>query len=158
MWWNKKKKQEKQEEQSEERYPVKDISIHELRQAIHTFMDQMPDGVELQTIINEDLTIDYHFIAPYLKAIPKQTFYMSKETYEVFEEKDHQLAVDIDNVQKAVDQYIKQTQELPTIEGDPYRKVNYYKLEKIGLLNYRPDVDFYITKDEFLISYEKPEK
>lgn len=156
MWWNKKNKQNKEEKSIKERYPKKDVSIHELRQAIHSFRDQMADGVELQTIINDDLTIHYDFIAPYLKAIPNQTYYMSKETYEVFEEKDYQLAVDLDNVQRAVDQYMRQTKELPIIDGDSHRKVNYFKLEKLGLLTYRPDRDFYITTNEFLVSYEKP--
>jgi len=158
MWWNKKHKHNKQKEPIEVHFPKRDVSIHELRQAIHSFTNQMPDGVELQTIINEDLTIHYDLIAPYLKAVPNQTYYMSKETYEVFEEKDYQLAVDLDNVQRAVDQYMKQTNELPVIDGDPRRKVNYFKLEKLGLLTYRPERDFYITSNEFLISYEKPEK
>ncbi|KGX83910.1 DUF3939 domain-containing protein [Pontibacillus marinus] len=157
MWWNKKQKHDKKEEPIEERYPKRDVTLDELRKAIHAFADQLPDGVELQTIINEDLTIHYEFIAPYLKAIPNQTFYMSKETYEIFEEKDYQLAVDLDNVQRAVDDYIRQTKELPVIEGDSYRKVNYFKLEKLGLLSYRPERDFYITKNEYLVTYEKPE-
>lgn len=156
MWWSKKKKPEKQKESIEERFPERDVTIHELRDAIRAFRDQMPAGVELQTIINEDLTIHYDFIAPYLKAIPKQNFYMSKETYEVFEEKDRQLALELDQIQKAVDQYMRQTKELPIIDGDPYRKVNFFKLEKLGLISNRPEHDFYITSEEFLISYEKP--
>ncbi|QST00753.1 DUF3939 domain-containing protein [Pontibacillus sp. ALD_SL1] len=151
MWWNKKKKKQEQLE-------IKDLPLSQVRKAIHEFTDHLPDGVELRTVINEDLTLDYNLLAPYLKGIPKNTYYMSKETYELFEEKDHQLALDLDHIQRAVDHYIKQNKELPIIENDPYFKVNYFKLEKAGLIHERPERDFYITDDEHMITYKRPEK
>lgn len=151
MWWNKKKKNEDQEQ-----LEIKDLSLKEVRKAIHEFSDHLPDGVELRTVINEDLTLDYNLLAPYLKGIPKNTYYMSKETYELFEEQDHQLALDLDLVQRAVDHYIQQNKELPVIEHDPYLKVNYFKLENAGLLHERPNRDFYMTDEEHMITYKKP--
>lgn len=158
--WFKKKHQAKNPENKKEvnQLPKQDVPIEEIRRVIHLFSDKLPNGVELQTIINEDLTINYELLAPYLEAIPNQTYYMSKETYEIFEEKDYQLALDMDHIQRAVDKYIKQTGELPIIDDDSNRKVNYFKLDKLGLISYRPNRDFYITEEEFLITYEKQKK
>ena len=118
-------------------------------------MKQLKDGIHLSIIIKDDLTIDYELLGPYLKAIPKETYYMSKETYEIFPEEKKKLAEEIDMVQRAVDKYMSITKELPVIDGDPYHKVSYFKLEKLNLIAYRPDTTFYITDEEFLITYKK---
>ncbi|MFC0523539.1 DUF3939 domain-containing protein [Pontibacillus salicampi] len=157
MWGRKKKKETKDHSRDKKQdLPMRDISLYELRQAIQSFTANLPEGIELQTIINTDNTIDYHFLAPYLKAIPHQTYYMSRETYDVFEDKDRQIAIDLDRIQQAVDKYVQQNSELPIIEGDPYRKVNFFKLERAGLLTERPDRAYYITKDEYMITYQQP--
>ncbi|MBB6454726.1 putative transcriptional regulator [Salirhabdus euzebyi] len=156
MFW--KKKQDKKQLNEKKTYPTRPISIHELRQAVQQYANTLQQGVPLSVIINDDLTIDYHLLAPYLKAIPEETYYMSKETYEIFEEKDKELAEHIDKIQRAVDQYKKQKGELPIIEGDPYKKVSYYKLESLNLISQRPDKTFYITKEEDLITYNQPTK
>lgn len=155
MFWKRKKKEKTPS--PEETLPVRHVSIDELREAVHKYADSLPKGVQLSVIINEDLTMNYELLAPFLKAIPKETYYMSKETYEIFEEKDKQLAEELDMIQKAVDKYVQQKKELPVIEGDPYHRVSYLKLEKLNLLPYRPDRDFYITDEEFLITHRKPQ-
>ncbi|MFG6116232.1 DUF3939 domain-containing protein [Halobacillus sp. MO56] len=156
MW--KKKKKTKSPSKPTEVYEERSISIHEVRKAVNAYASQLPKGVELSVIIKEDLTIDYDLVAPFLKGIPIETYYMSRETYEIFPEEEKQLAIDLDNVQRAVDQYMKATKELPIIENDPYKRVSYYKLETLKLLPYRPDRDFYITDEEFLITYQSPSK
>ena len=154
MWGKFKKKQSSEPTKTE--YPVKDISLFELRKAIQKYSSQLPDEVPLSILINDDLTIDYEALAPILKAIPKETYYMSKETYEVFEEKDYQKALDIDMIQQAVDKYIQQTDELPIIHGDPYKRVSYHKLDKLNLISHRPNREFFITDEEYLITTQKP--
>ncbi|MBH0228734.1 DUF3939 domain-containing protein [Halobacillus yeomjeoni] len=149
MWKRSKKK-------SNEPLEVKDLSIHDVRKAIHAFADQKQHDVPLSVLINEDLTLDYDLLSPFLHAKPEKKFYMSRETYELFEEKDHELAREIDTVQRAVDEYIKQAEELPVIETDPYRRINYYKLEKLDLLHERPERDYYLTREENMITYRKP--
>lgn len=150
--WNRKKKN------SNDQHPLekKDLSIHDIRKAVHAYADNKPKEVPLSVLIKEDLTLDYELLAPYLKAIPTHTFYMSRETYELFEEQDKGLAIDLDLVQRAVDQYMKQTQELPIIDNDPYKRINYFKLERLHLLERRPNRDFYLTNEEFMITYKKP--
>src|SRR5690606_21322940 len=81
-----KKWKEKSNTVKKENYPVRSVSIHELRQAVENFAKQLKDGIHLSIIIKDDLTIDYELLGPYLKAIPEETYYMSKETYEIFPE------------------------------------------------------------------------
>ncbi len=152
--WSKKKKDDTRENQKAT-YPTRNVSIHELRQAIEKYTKELKDGIPLSIIIKDDLTIDYELLAPYLQAVPIEKYYMSKETYEIFPEEQKSLAEEMDMVQKAVDQYMKITKELPVIDGDPYQKVSYFKLEKLKLIPHRPDETFYITDEEFLITYKK---
>ncbi|MRH44166.1 DUF3939 domain-containing protein [Aquibacillus halophilus] len=155
--WGKNKKSKQQPKPPPE-YETRDIPLFELQKAIHKYSDQLPSEVPLSIIINEDLTLDYKLLAPILKGIPQQTYYMTRETYELFEEKDYQLALDIDMIQKAVDNYMQQTKELPIINGDPYKKVSMHKLEKLNLLDHRPDQTFFITNEEYLVTHKSPKK
>ncbi|WP_440896221.1 DUF3939 domain-containing protein [Amphibacillus sp. Q70] len=137
-------------------YPITNVSMTELKQAIQKYTDDLPAGVPLSSLINEDLTIDYQKLAPYLKSIPIQTYYMSVETYDIFDEDQKTLAQDHDNIQKAVDQYFDLTGELPVIHGDPYFKVSYHKLMKKKLIDYRPHVEFFLNKKDHLITTKRP--
>ncbi len=154
MWKKKRQKDQSKQEQSLE---VKELSLDQVRKAIHKYADDKPTEIPLSVLINHDLTLDYQLLAPYLHGIPRHRYYMSRETYELFTEEDKQLAYDIDAVQHAVDQYMQQTQETPVIENDPYKKINYFKLEGLGLLPERPERDFYLTNEEFMITYKKPD-
>jgi hypothetical protein len=155
LFWKNKKNSSKVENDSFQ-YPTRSITIHELRQAVESYAKQLKQGIYLSSIINEDLTIDYKLLGPFLKAIPEETYYMSRETYEIFPEHQKQLVLEMDMVQKAVDRYMEITKELPVIDGDPYKKVSCFKLEKLNLLSERPKETFYITDEEFLITYKKP--
>lgn len=152
MWSLFKKKAPKKKQN----YPIIDISLAELKHAIHEYGMDLPKEIPLSIVINQDLSIDYKLLAPILKGIPSKKYYMSLETYELFEEEDYQLAVNFDNIQRAVDAYIQQTNETPVIHGDPYHKVSYHKLEKLNLLHYRPHGEFYITDEENLITNKRP--
>ncbi|GEN57384.1 hypothetical protein GCM10012290_19860 [Halolactibacillus alkaliphilus] len=137
-------------------YPTKDMSLDELKQGIRQYINDLPNEVPLSTLINDDLTINYQKLAPYLNARPIQTYYMSKETYDIFDENQKQLAEDLDYIQRAVDQYIQLSNELPVIHGDPYLKVSYHKLMKRGLITYRPTHEFFIDSKDHLINYARP--
>ncbi|SDJ88150.1 DUF3939 domain-containing protein [Sediminibacillus albus] len=154
--WKKKKNRKKTRQKKQAELPVKPMSISEVRTAVQKYSAELSSEIPLGVLINEDRTIDYDLLAPYLQAKPEDTYYMSRETYELFEEKDKQLAEDIDTVQQAVDNYMDQQKELPIIDGDPHRKVSYFKLEKLGLLTTRPDRPFYLTDEEYLITHKQP--
>ncbi|UOQ92786.1 DUF3939 domain-containing protein [Halobacillus shinanisalinarum] len=132
MW---KRKQNKEQSRKDDSLEIKDLSIDEVRKAIHMYADHKSGEIPLSVLIKSDLTLDYQLLAPYLHGTPKQRYYMSRETYELFTEENQQLAHDLDRVQQAVDQYMQQTQEPPIIEGDPYKKISYFMLESLGLLS-----------------------
>ncbi|WP_186579106.1 DUF3939 domain-containing protein [Aquibacillus kalidii] len=154
--WKKFNRKESQQAENQQQYPTKDISFDELKTAIQEYSSQLPREVPLSVLINDDLTIDYQLLAPILKGIPESIFYMSRETYDLFHEQDYALAIELDNVQKAVDDYIRQTNELPIINGDPYKKISFHKLSKLRLLASRPENEYYLTDQEDLVTTIKP--
>lgn len=143
-------------QRSTEELPVRDMSIIDVQTAVREYSRHLPEGVHLRVLIEEDLHIDYELLAPYLGAIPSKTYYMSKETYELFEEEDYELAKELDEIQRAVDKYEAQTGELPVIPGDPYRKVSFYKLNRNGLLASWPKYEYYLTDEMNLITHKRP--
>ncbi|SDL99720.1 DUF3939 domain-containing protein [Sediminibacillus halophilus] len=152
--WKKSKKLKNDSQQKQ--LPARPVSLSEVKDAVRRYSAELASEIPLQVIINSDRTIDYQLLAPYLEAKPQQTYYMSRETYEIFEEKDKQLAEDLDKVQQAVDHYREQTGKLPITEGDPDKQVNYLKLEKLGLLSNRPDRPFFITEEEDMVTHRQP--
>ncbi len=132
--------------------PIKDLSIEEVKHAVSQFSKEKPDGVHLSVLIKDNHEIDYFLLAPYLKAIPSKAYYMSKETYEIFE--DLSFAKTIDLIQKAVDQYIDLEGKFPIVDRNQEMKICYLKLNPY--LKDRPTFDTYLTADENLITWKKP--
>lgn len=139
-------------------YPIIDVSIDEVRQAIRKFSDQLPNGVYRTILVKEDHSIDFNQLAPILGGIPAKKFYMSKETYDIFEENEKHIPPAMDMVQKAVDQYVKEHKEYPILDFDPERRVNYYQLTQEKFLKKAPDIQFYITDMDGLITHIKPKR
>ncbi len=151
MWkWGKDKKPQ------ESYYSTYNFDIEAIKKAVREFADQAPKGVTTRTLVKDDHSIDFNLLKPYLKGIPDRNFYMSKETYEIFEEKDKTIPYYLDIIQFAVDQYVNMYKKIPITQGDPYRKVSYLLLEKSNLIHERPAIDLYITNDEYLITHKKP--
>ncbi|MBU8908859.1 DUF3939 domain-containing protein [Desertibacillus haloalkaliphilus] len=146
MFFKKKKK-------AKEEYPVVDVSIDDIRQAITTCANELPMGVSLRSFINDDCSINYELLKPFLKAIPERTYYMSKETFEVFESPD--LPRTIDQVQRAVDQYIQETKQLPVIPGNPDNKISYYMIR--NYLKEEPEFELYLEVKDHLVTHRRPE-
>lgn len=116
-------------------YPLVDITIEQVRSAIREFSDRLPKGVYRTILVQDDNRIDFSQLAPILGGIPTKDYYMSKETYDIFEEPDKKIPVEMDRVQKAVDQYVKERKEYPMLPFDPSRRVNYYQLTQEHYLN-----------------------
>lgn len=151
MWkWGKNKKPQ------ESYYSTYNFDIDTVKKAVREFADQAPKGVTTRTLVKDDHSIDFDLLKPYLQGIPDRNFYMSKETYEIFEEKDRTIPYYLDIIQFAVDQYVNMYKKIPITQGDPYRKVSYLLLEKSNLIHERPTIDLYITNDEYLITHKKP--
>ncbi|MGA9287512.1 MAG: DUF3939 domain-containing protein [Anaerobacillus sp.] len=153
-FWNKKRL----EETPAHNTIITDTTIHDIRRAVSSFADRKREGISLKVLVKDDNEIDSTLLAPHLGGIPSESFFMSKETFELFEHKDRHIPYWIDTVQKAVDSYFYSENEPPVIEGDPFRKISFYKLERRALLHERPPLDFYLTDQERMISHRKPEK
>lgn len=130
-----------------------DCSLMDVKYAWRKWYDSKNKNISSKSIIKDDNSIDFHYLAPFLGGIPNQNFYQSKETGEIFEEKDMIIAQESDVVQKAVDRYYDLNRKLPVIGSE--QMVNYYLLLNgdIKYLNKKPQTQFYITKLENLISH-----
>jgi hypothetical protein len=148
---------EKNQDQSMD-YPPIDITLEQVRMAIREFSDHLPKGVYRTILVQDDNRIDFKQLAHLLGGIPTKDYYMSKETYDIFEEKDKKIPVEMDLVQKAVDQFVKEHKEYPMLKFDPSRRVNYYQLIQEHYLKSHPDIQFYITDLDGLITHVKPKK
>jgi hypothetical protein len=135
-----------------------DVTKEDVITAVRKFSDDLPKGTYRTILVKDDYSIDFEQLRPYLPRIPKQKFYMSKETYEIFEEHEKHIPPLMDKVQRAVDQYVKEHKEFPVLPYDHTRRVNGYLLVEEGLLDEVPNMDFYITKYDGLISHRKQEK
>lgn len=138
--------------------PIVDVSIEEVRKAIRTFSDNLPKGVYRTILVNDDNSIDFTQLVHILKGIPSKNFYMSKETYDLFEESEKIIPYEMDMVQKAVDQYVKEHKEYPMLKFDQQHRVNYYQLTQEHYLKAQPQTQFYITNLDGLITHIKPGK
>jgi hypothetical protein len=139
-------------------YPIIDVTKEQVRNAIRTYSDELPKGVYRTIVVNDDYSIDFSKLTHILKGIPSKTFYMSKETYDIFEECEKEIPAIMDLVQKAVDAYKKEHQQYPIIPFDPHKKVNYYLLRNEHYLHFQPEIDFYITEYDGIITHLKPKK
>ncbi|GAM14639.1 DUF3939 domain-containing protein [Mesobacillus selenatarsenatis] len=139
-------------------WPIIETSVEEIKKAVRIYSEQLPKGVYRTILVKEDNSIDVEQLAPILKGIPSQNFYMSKETYDIFDEDEKYLALTIDKVQKAVDLYVRENKEYPMLPYDPLNRVNYYQLSKAHCLDTLPEIELYITNYDGLVTHKKPKK
>ncbi|MFN7252875.1 MAG: DUF3939 domain-containing protein [Anaerobacillus sp.] len=130
-----------------------DVTLDRVRQAVNEYADGMERGISLRSIVLDDHSIDFDLLKGILKGIPNRPFYMSKETFEIFETAE--LPKQIDHVQKAVDQYIQEKGEEPIIPGNPYRKISYYLIGHY--LSIEPEVDLYLDSHDKMVTHRCPE-
>lgn len=148
----------KQEPTTTRSYPIIDVTTDQVRNAIRRYSDELPKGVYRTIVVKDDYSIDFSKLTHILNGIPSKPFYMSKESYDIFEESEKEIPAIMDQVQKAVDTYKKEHQQYPIIPYDSHKKVNYYLLRNEHYLHFQPDVDFYITEYDGIISHIKPKR
>ena len=148
----------KRDQQESKEYSLIDVTIEDVRKAIREFSDNLPKGVYRTILVQEDNSIDFKQLASFLNGIPSKKYYMSKETYDLFEESEKQIPVEMDRVQIAVDQYVKEHKEYPMLNFDPQHRVNYYQLLQEHYLKSPPEIQFYITDLDGLVTHIKPGK
>ena len=139
-------------------YPIIEATIDDVRQAVRKFSDNLPKGVYRTIIVQDDNSIDFSQLTSILRGIPSRKYYMSKETYDIFEEDEKIIALEMDLVQKAVDLFVKEHKEYPMLRFDPQRRVNYFQLTQEKYLKSTPETQFYITDLDGLITHIIPQK
>jgi hypothetical protein len=139
-------------------YPTIEISKEQVREAIRKYSDQLPKGVYRTILVKDDHSIDFNQLLPILKGIPSKSFYMSKETYDIFDEDEKHIPMLMDKVQKAVDAYYKDHQQYPILAFDSLKRVNFYLLLNQHYIDFQPEIEFYITEYDGIVSHLKPQK
>lgn len=143
----------KGKKKGEEKEQIIDVTIEQVRQAVNKYADGLKKGISLRSIILDDHSIDFSLLKGTLKGIPSQPFYMSKETFEIFDTSE--LPKQIDIVQKAVDQYLQENGEEPIIPGHPDRKISYYLIKHY--LHSEPEVELYLDGKDKMVTHRRPE-
>ncbi|GGF64258.1 hypothetical protein GCM10010912_06630 [Paenibacillus albidus] len=141
------------------KYPESDhvtVTLPQVRQAVRQFEEEMPHPINRTVLIQEDKSIDLTRLKRYLGGVPRQKFYMSRETYEIFEEADKLVPYYLDLVQSAVDNYISDTGKLPLIEDAWLPEVHYRLLSAESYLKETPPFPLYITDEEMMLTH-RPE-
>lgn len=137
----------------EEEVKVKEIeaTIEEVRQAVNEFSLHLDNGISLRSIVLDTHEIDFELLHSYLGGKPVKPFYMSKETFEVFEDPDYPK--EIDHCQIACDQYLLETGEEPVVQGDKTRKISYFKLK--NYLVKKPSVELYLDPNDRMVTHRR---
>jgi hypothetical protein len=132
------------------------VTLPQVKQAIREFEEDMPTPINRTALIMDDKRIDTSRLTRYLGGVPEQNFYMSRETYEIFEEDDKLIPYYLDLVQAAVDNYISDTGKLPLLEDTWLPEVHYRLLSTESYLKETPPFPLYITDEEMMLTH-RPE-
>ena len=146
------------EENSLKTHLIIEVPEEDIRKAVRRFSDELPKGVYRTTLVKDDYSIDFTHLTHILGGIPSKKYYMSKETYDIFEENEKNIPEIMDAVQRAVDHYVKEEKKYPMLPYDPLRRVNYYELRQNHYLDFLPEIEFYITDYDGIITHIKPLK
>ncbi len=140
------------------KWPTLESTLYDVRYAVKQFSDDLPKGINRTILVKEDNSINFDQLAPYLHGIPSKPFYMSKETFDIFEEKDKNIPPIIDKVQKAVNLFYKKNNTYPAMPYDSFHRVNYFQLLQDHYLDEMPSIELYITEYHGLLTHLRPQK
>lgn len=148
-----KNKKEKENEKATTNNQIIDVTLEQVRRAINVYAGGLEPGISLRAIVLDDYSIDFDQLKTTLKGIPNRPFYMSKETFEIFETAE--LPKQIDHVQKAVDMYIQENGVEPIIPGNLYGKISYYLIRHY--LSSELEVELYLDRNDKMVTHRRPE-
>ncbi|WP_313637438.1 DUF3939 domain-containing protein [Paenibacillus sp.] len=129
------------------------VTLTQVKQAIRKFEEEMPALINRTALILDDKRIDLSRLKRYLGGVSEQNFYMSRETYEIFEEEDKLVPYYLDMVQTAVDNYISDTGQLPLVKDAWLPEVHYRLLSTESYLKETPPFPLYITEEEMMLTH-----
>lgn len=153
MFWKKKKHAALQESADQRDLPTVPVSLSDVKTLVREFERQLPKGINRTILVGQDNEINFKLLTPLLSGVPDRKYYMSKETFEIFEEEDRHIPVWLDIVQRAVDDYIAEENVAPTVPGDRNKKISMVLLQNNYYLKERPPLDFYLTDLEDMVTH-----
>ncbi|WP_223067449.1 DUF3939 domain-containing protein [Paenibacillus caui] len=143
LFWNKKHNMNE---------PV-DVSLEQVRKAVLQYEDDMPGAINRLTLVRSDGSLDTSRLKRYLGGKSKKKFYLSRETFEIFEEADKDIPYYLDLVQLAVDDYVNETGKVPILPGSVEQEVDYRILMQDRYLKELPPLPLYMTTQELMLSH-----
>lgn len=155
-WWKRWKGRRPANQPSQDRYTIQDISLQQFRTALQQYEEQLTEGLNRTLLLQADNRIDHVPLLPFLQAIPSRSFYMSRETFEIFPEEEQHIAKYLDQVQQAVDSYINEHRKWPTVTPHSL-KINTHVLVQQRYLQEAPPMDFYMTNQESMVTHRRPD-
>lgn len=129
------------------------VSLEEVKQAVRKYEADMPEGINRKSLLQPDGSLDLRRLSRYLGGVSDQKFYLSRETYEIFEEADREIPYYLDLVQVAVDTYMEETGKLPVLNPNPPYQVDFRLLQTEHYLKEIPPFPLYITDQEMLLTH-----
>lgn len=131
------------------------VSLEEVKKAVLQYEAEMPDGINRKTLVQPDGSLDLKRLARYLGGYSEQKFFLSRETYEIFEEADREIPYYLDMVQAAVDHYVERTGKLPVLGPEQPDQVDFRLLMRERYLKELPPFPLYITDQEMLLTHRQ---
>lgn len=147
---NRKEKEKRAQEQEKTVVEIQ-ASIDDVRYAVNKFALKLDKGISLRSIVLDTHEIDFELLHSYLGGKPDKPFYMSKETFEIFEDPEYPKQIDL--CQIACDQYLLETGEEPVVSGDKTRKISYFMLQ--NYLVKKPEIDLYLDPNDRMVTHRK---
>jgi Protein of unknown function (DUF3939) len=133
-----------------------ELTLQDVREAINQYEATLAElGLNRTVLIQDDHQINFELMASFLGGIPTKKFYMSRETYEVFEEQDKYIPFYLDMVQRAVDDYIIENNKLPVIDNCCKRRVNFDLLIHNHHLKEKPIIPIFISDQQDLVTHNE---
>ncbi|TCZ77177.1 DUF3939 domain-containing protein [Paenibacillus albiflavus] len=132
------------------------LTLREVKEAINKYEETLTElGIKRTVLIEADNQINFELLAMFLGGVPDKKFYMSRETYEIFEEKDKHIPVYLDMVQGAVDDYISEKRKLPIIDNSSDQRVNFDLLIHNHNLKEKPTIPLFISNQSDMVTHDE---
>lgn len=135
--------------------PLVTVTLPEVKQAVRQFEKDMPPQINRTVLLNDDQSLDLSRLTRYLGGVTEQKFYMSRETFEIFEEAEKDIPYFLDLVQSAVDDYFNDTGKLPLVEEAVLPEVHCRLLASQRYLKELPPFPLYITDEELMLTHRR---
>lgn len=136
-----------------------DLTLPQLREAIHEYEQTLPKGVNRTVLLDESQEIDLARLKKHLPGKPRQRFYMSKETFHIVPETEREVVYEMDQVQRALDLYFEQEKKIPLRKFQQTLQLDLTRLREGGYLKVLPKRPYYVVDETLIVSLEpKPQE